>query len=133
MAIRHRVFVEGQGVPLEREHDGLDASSFHYLGFIDGVSVTTARVRRVNGAGKIERVAVLPEHERKGIGAMLMASIESDLMDKDVPVAVLSAQTSAQGFYEKLGYSAVGDIFEDAEMDHVHMYKLLLDINPLTY
>jgi predicted GNAT family N-acyltransferase len=35
----------------------------------------------------------------------------------------LHAQVSAQGFYRRLGFTAQGDIFDDAGIEHINMFK----------
>jgi predicted GNAT family N-acyltransferase len=40
-------------------------------------------------------------------------------------VIALSAQTQAIGFYERLGYTAHGEEFDDAGLPHVWMTKPL--------
>ncbi len=37
---------------------------------------------------------------------------------------LLGAQSTAETFYEKLGYTAYGDPFEDAGMPHIYMKRL---------
>ena len=37
----------------------------------------------------------------------------------------LSAQVRASGFYEKLGYKKMGDIYYDEYCEHIHMEKSL--------
>ena len=55
-AIRHKVFVGEQNVPVELEIDGLDDEAKHALAFVDGVPIGTGRIL---SDGHIGRVAVL--------------------------------------------------------------------------
>jgi len=40
-------------------------------------------------------------------------------------VLVLHGQTRVEGFYERLGYETVSDVFAEAGMPHVEMVKAL--------
>lgn len=123
--IRHVVFVEGQNVPLDRELDGLDAHEdcLHYLLRLEGRPVGTARVRLSKDAGKIERVAILPDVQGMGLGHKLMRYIVNDLRSsKGVQTAKLSSQTHAIAFYEALGFEATGEIYPDAGIPHRDMF-----------
>ncbi|MGK0244471.1 MAG: putative GNAT family N-acyltransferase, partial [Pseudomonadota bacterium] len=66
-AIRYKVFVEEQGVPVELEWDEMDASSWHALAFTDdGTPVATGRLLP---DGHIGRMAVLETARGTGVGA----------------------------------------------------------------
>ncbi|MES2906588.1 MAG: N-acetyltransferase, partial [Pseudomonadota bacterium] len=58
MEVRRKVFIEGQNVPEDREIDGLDPESSHYLLQVDGRATGAARVRFTKDKAKIERVAI---------------------------------------------------------------------------
>lgn len=129
LELRRIIFVEGQGVPLERDLDGLDDRAWHYIARREATNtpVGVARVRLVNEGetGKIERVGVLPEARGLGVSKLIMKSALYDLTTEGALEAKLEAQTHAQGLYEKLGFVAEGGIFYDANMPHVRMTKPL--------
>ena len=61
-AIRYRVFVEEQQVPVEIEQDGRDQHAYHWLATdFDDRPIATARLLP---DGQIGRMAVLPEYRR---------------------------------------------------------------------
>ena len=124
-AIRHEVFVVGQNVPTDLEVDGLDETCSHVMVWVDGVPVGTARLREVDGAGKVERVAVLEAHRGEGLGRLLMHELEALARDRGLSKAKLNAQTWVIPFYEKLGYVAYGPEFDDAGIPHRAMRKPL--------
>jgi predicted GNAT family N-acyltransferase len=125
LAVRRRVFIEGQGVPEEIEIDGRDAASIHFLATLDGRPVGTARLRAHQGAAKVERVAVLAEHRGSGIGHALMDAVEASARAQGFAVAVLHAQVPVADFYERLGYRREGSTFLEADIPHVRMTKPL--------
>lgn len=125
LKIRHKVFVIEQHVPIELEVDGLDPDCWHYLGKLDEKAVATARVCfPEQDVAKIQRVAVLPACQGKGIGLALMQYILSDLTGKAAK-AKLDSQTHAQKFYEKLGFQKIGAEFMDAGIPHCAMWLTL--------
>jgi predicted GNAT family N-acyltransferase len=117
-AIRRAVFCVEQGVSEAEEIDGLDEICRQYLAVTDGVAMGTARTRTLSTGGtKIERVAILKPHRRRGIGRLLMIHI----MDNTPPPFALNAQIAMQRFYTELGFMAEGSIFEEAGIEHIHM------------
>ena len=123
--IRRIVFVEEQGVSREEEFDGLDATCVHFLAHRDGEAVGTARLHPQMDAGKAQRVAVLAQARRCGVGAELMLAIETETHKRGLSQVVLHAQTSAIPFYESIGYRAEGEEFVEADIPHRFMRKLL--------
>jgi predicted GNAT family N-acyltransferase len=123
--IRTRVFVDGQGVSLDEEIDGLDGACVHFLARAGDEPVGTARLRTVEGAAKAERVAVLDTHQGRGIGRVLMDALESEARRRGLRRVVLHAQVRVIPFYERLGYEAFGPVFEEADIAHRKMEKPL--------
>jgi predicted GNAT family N-acyltransferase len=115
LAIRHRVFVEEQAVPLELEHDAYDATAVHLLALVDDTPVGTARMLP---GGHIGRMAVLAEWRGRGIGTALLRSLLELAESQGVRSPYLHAQCSAIGFYERLGFRAEGPEFIDARIPH---------------
>ena len=123
-ALRHQVFVEEQGVPVEEEKDALDASATHLLALRDGVAVGTARIVFKGDTAKIGRVCVLTSARGTGLGAKLIeAAVETARVRSGVAKAKLGAQIHAIGFYEKLGFTAFGPVYDDAGIDHRDMVR----------
>jgi predicted GNAT family N-acyltransferase len=128
LAIRHKVFIEGQNVPLHEEVDGLDSSSEHYLLFMGQTPAGTARVRYINDFAKIERVAVLDTYQGQGLGHVLMKFVLEAIKQKpNVNKAKLGAQTHAIRFYEKLGFVVCSDEYLDANIPHKDMQLIFCD------
>jgi len=121
------VFIIGQNIEREMEMDGKDKEAVHFLLKHFGTPIATARARQIeDGIWKIERVAVLKEYRAYGYGKCIMDEIEKVLKEKGARKYVLNAQIQVQGFYEKLGYNAVGDVFEEANIPHVKMEKVVM-------
>ena len=122
-SIRHTVFVEEQGVPVELELDGEDASASHAAAFSDdGRLVGTGRML---ASGKIGRMAVSQSMRRQGIGRALLDALVAEAKRLKLEEVSLGAQLPAVAFYERAGFKAYGDIFLDAGIDH-KMMRLVL-------
>ena len=121
LAIRRVVFIEEQGVSLADEVDGRDGEAEHLLALLDGAPVGTARMLVEGETGKIGRVAVLSGARGRGIGAALIRAAVERLRERGLRVAKLGAQTHALGFYEGLGFTAFGPVYDDAGIPHRDM------------
>jgi GNAT superfamily N-acetyltransferase len=87
------------------------ASRPFYVALADGTVVGTA-----NLDGTAARaVFVDPDHQGKGIGAGLMEAIEDLARERSVATLHVQSSTTAEGFYKKLGYVAVGEKFHGTE------------------
>jgi len=122
-AVRHRVFVEEQHVTLRDEQDGHDDACLHWLAWRDDEAIGTARLREVEGGWKAERVAVLAEFRKHGIGVALMRELEAEAWRRGAAEVRLHAQMPVVSFYERLGYTADGPVFDEAGILHRSMRK----------
>ncbi len=124
-AIRKTVFVEEQAVPLELEMDEYDDTATHFLLRDGDAPVATARLLDKHGLAKIGRVAVLREARGRGLGLVLMRAVLDEARRQGFAEAVLDSQTYAIPFYERLGFVAEGDEFDDAGIPHYLMRRRL--------
>ena len=125
--IREKVFVEEQKVPAELEYDQHDreATTRHYLAWVDGQPAGAARWRPTSHGVKLERFAVLPSFRNQGVGEALVHQVLADVRAEaaDAPQVYMHAQLRAIPLYERTGFQKVGDMFEEADIQH---YKMLL-------
>jgi predicted GNAT family N-acyltransferase len=119
-AIRTAVFIDEQGVDRTLEFDDRDPLCLHLLALEGAEPIGTARLD-VEYGGKIGRLAVLATHRRRGVGAALMAQLHALARARGLPRLWCHAQLSAVPFYERLGYTASGTVFVEADIDHVRM------------
>ncbi len=105
--------------------DGIDYKSIH-LALFHGVRVVAyARLFRGRKAGQWIVGRMLTIERGQGWGRYLMAKIEEEAKQQGATSLLLHAQTQAAHFYEKMGYTAFGDVFMEAEIPHVLMRKEL--------
>ena len=121
-AIRYEVFVDEQNVPEELEIDGLDGEAKHVLAFVDEVPIGTGRIL---SDGHIGRVAVLKNFRGLGIGKSIMKELIKCAQDLSLEKVWLSSQWHAHSFYLDLGFVCVGEIYKEAGIDHIKMFRTL--------
>jgi len=121
--VRLAVFVTEQNVPSTLELDGLDNSCQHIVIF-DANNTAIATARLAND-GKFGRMAVLQEYRQQGLGAELLKRLTKLASDLKIEQLFCHAQTNARPFYEKNGFQIIGKPFEEANISHIKMRKVL--------
>ena len=130
-ALRIKVFVKEQKVPMELEFDEKDNSeNTVHIGFFDNNKLIG--VARLIDLDKdvihIGRVVIDKEYRGQGIGRELIIGCENiaqHILKRKI-VIELSAQIQAEKFYESLGYNRVNDkIYLDAGIEYVDMRKVI--------
>lgn len=125
-ALRTRVFVDEQGVPAEIERDDRDATAVHALSRdAAGRVVATGRLLVDGERAAIGRMATDPGARGQGHGAAVLAELHRQAVLRGVREVELHAQVTARRFYERAGYTAVGDEYEEAGITHVTMVRSL--------
>lgn len=74
---------------------------------------------------KIRQMAVSESHQNQGCGRLIMACVDEYLAETRHSHASLHARASAVGFYEKLGFTRIGDEFIEIGLRHFMMEKHL--------
>lgn len=122
-AVRVPVFIIEQQVPEELEWDEADPLSVHVLAReADGTPIGTARLTPDH---RIGRMAVLQPWRGRGVGAAMLETLIQRARELGYPELELHAQTHALGFYERYGFSAFGEEFDEAGIAHRRMRRRL--------
>jgi predicted GNAT family N-acyltransferase len=123
--VRFAVFVDEQRIAADLEMDDRDAHCAHVLA-VDarGEAVGTGRIDFEAG-GKVGRVAVLASARGSGVGTALMQKLHELARSRGAAAVWCNAQVTAVPFYVGLGYRTVGEVFEEADIDHVRMEREL--------
>lgn len=122
--IRQRVFVEEQG--FQHEFDDLDECCTFITAYTHQQCIGCARmIEDKQNSVVLGRVAVLSEYRGMQVGKQLIHFAEQIAKKQGNSEMRLHAQCIKQGFYERLGYSAYGDIEWDEHVEHIWMKKRL--------
>jgi len=126
LELRHEVLREPLGLKLTPEELDGEHAQIH-LGAYDGeelIATITARPG-ADGVAQIRQMAVRPERQQTGVGTELIAACESKLREQGFTEISLDSRVTSVAFYEKLGYSPVGDPFKLVTLMHQKMKKTL--------
>ena len=124
-ALRHEVFVVEQGVPIELELDEHDETALHLVALEGEELVGTCRIVSDGERAKFGRLVVARDARGAGIGSALLDEAERRARADGARQMVLTAQIAAMGLYERAGYTARGEVFLDAGIEHMTMEKAL--------
>ncbi|MFB6251538.1 MAG: GNAT family N-acetyltransferase [Halobellus sp.] len=137
-AVRRTVFVDEQGVDEAIEYDDYDdpgTVATHFVAYDDGEPAGAARLRPAGSdpdddgsesdTAKAERVAVAADRRGEGWGRRIMRAVEDHARAEGFDRLALHAQTRVRAFYDKLGYEAYGEEFEEAGIPHIAMETML--------
>ena len=120
--VRREVFVTEQRVPEAEEWDDDDEVCVHVLAMLNREPVGTGRI---SPAGKIGRLAVLSEFRGRGIGDRILLMLIEQARHRGLAEVTLNAQVHAMPFYERHGFKAQGEVFDEAGIPHRRMQKAL--------
>lgn len=121
--IRETVFIKEQG--FKEEFDIVDLTATHIVIYSDGKPAAVGRYFNEGNSPTyhIGRVAVMKEYRGLGYGKDIMDIAEKHIKAEGGEKIEVSAQLQAKPFYEKCGYTAVGDIYYDEHCKHILMFK----------
>lgn len=75
---------------------------------------------------QIRGMAILPEHQKKGLGEELLQTAEEYIKNNNGKLAWCNAREVAVGFYKKVGYNTIGNAFTIKGVGvHYVMHKTL--------
>ena len=125
--LRDEVFVQEQGVSQELEWDEQDPLCVHaVLRNRMGLTVATGRLLpALDGVSKIGRMAVKRQLRGLKLGDQVLTGLLEAARKRGDREVVLHAQCSAENFYTRQGFTRRGEVFQEADMDHVEMFMQL--------
>ena len=117
--LRRAVFVTEQKVPGDEEFDADDLTATHVVAIHAGEICGTLRIIRDEEHIKIGRVVVAMHARGRGVASAMIAYA----MGREPPGSrfYLTAQTDKTALYEKFGFVAFGEVFDDGGMPHIAM------------
>ncbi len=121
--IRETVFIKEQG--FEKEYDDIDLIAKHIVIYDGETAVGTCRVFWDDELDSyhVGRIAVLKEHRGKNLGRLLLEETEKLVKSLGGVTLKLGGQIRAAGFYDKLGFEQIGEIYLDEGYPHIPYCK----------
>ena len=119
---RTEIFLLEQNIVCQ-DLDGLDQISRHYFIDEDGKVLACLRAFYVDGERKVVKIGrVVTLTHKQGHGRALMDFALDDIKSKMPCESIyVNAQTQAEGFYAKMGFVTVSDVFDEDGIPHVKM------------
>jgi YbgC/YbaW family acyl-CoA thioester hydrolase len=121
--LRYEVFVNEQEIDPELEWDAADETAVHAVVVNKlGQAVATGRLLQPQShVAQIGRMAVNKALRGGSLGRLVVSTLIDKARQRGDLEVLLHAQCSAEGFYRRLGFTAHGDIFLDAGIEHIEM------------
>lgn len=119
---RARVFMLEQNIRC-LDMDDVDYISHHCFYSQDGKVLAYLRAFFEDPDKTVLHIGrVLAVEKGKGMGTLLMRRFLRDARkNSTAKIITLNSQLSAVGFYEKFGFKRVGEVFIEADIEHVKM------------
>ena len=126
-AIRQTVFVDEQQIPAELVCDAADETAVHAVAFNRlGQPLATGRLLPSDkGVARIGRMAVERVVRGTNMGRSILEAVADAARARGDKAVLLHAQCSAQGFYERLGFTPQGAPFDEVDIAHIEMVRAL--------
>ena len=121
---RFNVFYLEQHI-LYPDLDDIDYYATHFAIFKKGHVIAYARLFQDTTQGQWIIGRMLTVERGKGFGKYILSQIEQLALSQSVNSLFMHAQIHAVPFYEALGYTTEGEIFQEAGIPHIRMRKSL--------
>jgi predicted GNAT family N-acyltransferase len=126
LELRFVVLREPLGHPREAVAFPFEAESLHLLAIRNGRVVGCVLFHPESPEdGRLYQMAVLPPLQRSGVGTRLVRALEGELIRRGFRSVHLHARAQVVPFYERLGYAAIGEPFEEVGIPHRNMRRAL--------
>jgi N-acetylglutamate synthase-like GNAT family acetyltransferase len=109
-ALRYKVLSEPWGHPKGTEKDDYEPISEHFMVVNEKNEVVgvVKLYEKDKEAGHISHLAVAPEHQHKGIGHLLLDTVEQRARERGFRTLGTMARATATVYFEKYGFQIVG-------------------------
>jgi N-acetylglutamate synthase-like GNAT family acetyltransferase len=122
--LRHAVLLKPFEVERDDDWNDEDPASRHLVALVGGLVAGYGRLIFQGGpVVQIRQVTVRPDLERRGIGRAMMEALIEHAGESGADQVWLNARASAEGFYLRLGFQTIGDVFPSPRtyLPHVRM------------
>ena len=124
--LRYKVLLEPLGLKFLDSHRDKEINYLH-IGCIDNLNNTLIGGMMLipldNNTLRMMQVAVLDKYQGSGVGRKLVTYAEERASKSGYKKLIMHAMLNVVGFWEKLGYTQEGDIFEEKGITFAKMVK----------
>ena len=108
--LRYKVLREPWGHPKGTEKDDYEPISEHFMALDEKCHVVgvVKIYEKSEGVGYISHLAVAVDHQHKGIGRLLLKTVEDRARERGFKVIGTMAQVTATAYFEKYGFRIAG-------------------------
>ena len=125
LGLRNEVLRQPLGLDIKDDDLSSEADEIHIGAFDLGLLIGAAVLAKKDGYFKLKQVAVSEAWRSRGVGKRMCNFAEQIAQKEGFARICLHSRKTAVGFYEKLGYSAVGEEFFEIGLPHMAMEKYL--------
>ena len=126
LALRQKILRAPLGLNIFEEDLSVEKEQLHFGLFDDKSILASVTVVIIDEQkAKIRQMAVSDEFQGQGLGATLLKNCLLELKRSGFKSIELNARKSAEGFYERYGFSRIGDEFTEVTVPHYKMVKQL--------
>ena len=79
----------------------------------------------LDGVSKVGRMAVKRQLRGLKLGDLVLSGLLEAARKRGDLEVVIHAQCSAEHFYKRQGFTRRGEVFQEADMEHVEMFQTL--------
>jgi predicted GNAT family N-acyltransferase len=128
--LRYQLFYQEHNIPFDTIFDETESQDTH-------VAIVNCAEERVIAYGRlvqnhpeesqIYQMVVDPTYQKQGFGTQLLQALTEIALNTGSQRIILHARVAKAGFYEKLGFTAIGDVFSSTTtgVPHIKMEKRL--------
>ena len=109
--LRYKILREPWGHPKGTEKDDYEPISEHFMAMDEKTGEILGVVKldeKAPGVGNISHLAVASAHQHKGIGKLLVETVESRARERGFKVLGAMSRVTATAYFERHGYHVAG-------------------------
>ena len=109
--LRYKVLREPWGQPKDTEKDDYEPISQHFMAVDEGNGKIVGVIKmfeKEHGVGWVSHLAIDPAYQKKGVGHMLVETVEKAAKEKGYRVIGCMSRLNTTSYFEKMGFQTAG-------------------------
>lgn len=128
VVIRTKCFFNGMENQSQLINDADEVDGLHLVCLNDkGKVIGTGRLNIKENNGIISQMAVEEQHQKQGIGALILIELLNKCKRENVNIVTLNARETALAFYKKYDFKVIGEKYPSKKTGIIHQ-KMILSI-----